>query len=270
MRNKLTRVLQFVLATAGAFAFGTAIDAVNTARLKADNSQSAFTARTLTIYSNPDGSEVMRESGVEAYKSDGSWAINLQRHVQIPGRPAESHEIRKILDLPARRNVRIVPFAESMSTVALSDEEAQHLNTRHARHDCLSTAEHQSIELSPSPETILGYKAVKKIETPPTPIDGRLTRFEDWVAPELNCYLLRSANIDVTDPTAPVMRTQLEVVEIIPGEPDGDMFDIPAGLTERSPEDIEREIARRKGEPFELSHVAEVQTREYHQRRPPP
>ena len=33
------RVVQFVLATAGAFALGTAIDAVNTARLKAATSQ---------------------------------------------------------------------------------------------------------------------------------------------------------------------------------------------------------------------------------------
>ena len=261
MRRRLIRVIQFVLATAGAFALGTAIDALNTARLKADNSRSAFTARTLTIYSNPDGSEVMRESGVEAYKSDGSWAINLQRHLQIPGRPAESHEIRKILDLPARRRVTIFPFAESKSTMALSDEGARHLNTRH---DCLSTSttEHQSIEL------ILGYRVVKKIDT--TPIDGRLSRYEEWVAPELNCYLLRAADIDVTDPTAPVMRTQLEVVEIIPGEPDGSMFETPAGLTERSPEDIDREIARRRGEPFELSHGVEVQTREYHQQRPPP
>ena len=268
MRNKLTRILQFVLATAGAFALGTAIDALNTARLKADNSQSAFTARKLTIYSNPDGSEVMRESEVEAYKSDGSWASNIQRHVQIPGRPAESHEIRKIIDLPARRKVTIFPFAESMSTVALSDEGARHLNTRH---DCLSTretTEHQSIELSPTPGTILGYRVVKKIET--TPIDGGLSRYEEWVAPELNCYLLRAADIDVTDPTAPVMRTQLEVVEIIPGEPDSNMFETPVGFTERSPEDIDREIARRRGEPFELSHGVEVQTREYHQRRPSP
>ena len=263
MRNRLTRVFQFVLATAGAFALGTAIDALNTARLKADNSRSAFTARKLTIYSNPDGSEVMRESGVEAYKSDGSLAINLQRHVQIPGRPAESHEIRTIIDLPARRKVTIFPFAESMSTVALSDEGARHLNTRH---DCLSTRENQSIDSSPTPGTILGYRVVKKIDT--TPIDEGLSRYEEWVSPALNCYLLRAADIDVTDPTAPVIRTQVEVVEIIPGEPDGSMFEIPADFTERSPEDIEREVARRKGEPFELSHGAEVRTREYHQRRP--
>lgn len=265
MRNRLTRVFQFVLATAGAFALGTAIDALNTARLNADNSQSAFTARKLTIYSNPDGSEVMRESGVEAYKSDGSLAINIQRHVQIPGRPAESHEIRKIIDLPARRKITIFPFAESMSTVALSDEGARHLNTRH---DCLSTTEDQSIELSPTPGTILGYRVVKKIDT--TPIDGGVSRYEEWVSPELNCYLLRSVDTDLTDPTAPVIRTQVEVVEIVPGDPDGDLFDIPASFTERSPEDVEREIARREGEPFELSHGAEVQTREYHQRRPSP
>ena len=159
----------------------------------------------------------------------------------------------------------IDPFAESMSTWALSDEEVQHFRTKH---NCLSTREHQSIELSPSPGTILGYRVVKKITTPPTPIDGRYMRFEGWVATELDCYQLRSTILDVTDPTAPVTRTQFEVVEIIPGEPDGDLFDIPAGYTERSPEDIEREVARRKGEPFELSHGVEVQTREYHQRRP--
>ena len=243
-RSKLTRGLKFVLAAAGAFALGVAIDAVNTARLKSDHSRTAFTARTLTIYNNPDGSEVMRESGVQAYRSDGSQAIELQRHVQIPGRPAESHEIRTILDLPARRNVTIFPFAESMSTRALSDEQARHFSTRH---DCLSTTEHQSIELSPSPGTILGYRVVKKIET--TPIDGGLSRYEEWVAPELNCFTLRSIDRDVTDPTAPVIRTQLEVVEIIPGEPDGGMFETPSGFTERSPEDIEWETARRKGEP---------------------
>ena len=159
------------------------------------------------------------------------------------------------------------PFTESMSTWALSDEEVRHFRTKH---DCLGTTEHQSIELSPSPGTILGYRVVKKITTPPTPIDGRFMRFEGWVATGLDCYQLRSTILDVTDPTAPVTRTQFEVVEIIPGEPDGDLFDIPAGYTERSPEDIEREIARRKGEPFELSHGVEVQTREYRQRRPSP
>ena len=259
MRNKLPRVLKFVLATAGAFALGVAIDAVNTARRKADNSQAAFTARTLTIYSNPDGSEVMRESGVEAYKSDGSLATKLQRHVQIPGRPAESHKIRTIMDLSARQRVMVDPFTESKFTMALSDEEVRHLRTKH---DCPSARENQSIELNPPQETILGYRVVKKIDTSPTPINGRVHRFEEWVVPELNCFTLRSIDRDVTDPNAPVIRSQLEAVEIIPGEPDGGMFETPAGFTERSPEDIEREIARRKGEPFELSHGTEVLTRE--------
>ena len=245
-RNKLPRGIKFVLATAGAFALGAAISTVSTACLKTDNGRVAFTARKLTIYNNPDGSEVARESEVEADRIDGSWASNLQRHVQIPGRPAESHEVRKILDLPARRRVTIDPFTESKSTMALPDEWARHFSTRH---DCLSTTEHQSIELNPSPGAILGYRVVKKIET--TPIDGELMRFEVWVAPELNCYQLRAADIDVTAPNAPVIRTQVEVLEIMPGEPDGDLFDIPAGLTERSPEDVEREFARRKGEPFE-------------------
>ena len=159
----------------------------------------------------------------------------------------------------------IVPYAESKSTMALSDEEVRHFSTRH---DCLSTTERQSIELSPVPGTILGYRVVKKIET--TPINGKLMQFELWVAPELNCYQLRSTVLDVTDPNAPVIRTQREVVEIIPGEPVDSIFEIPSGFTERSPEDVEREIARREGEPFELSHGAEVQTREYHQRRPSP
>ena len=259
------RIVQFVLVTAGAFALGTAIDAVNTARLKAATSRTAFTARTLTIYSNPDGSEVARDSGIEAYKSDGSQAIELQRHLQIPGRPAESSEMRTILDLPARRKVISVPFVESKSTMALPDELAQHFSRRH---DCLSTTERQSIDLSPTPGTILGYKVVKKTET--MPIDGMFMRFEVWVASELDCYQLRSTILDVTDPNAPVTRTQVEVVEIIPGEPDGSMFEIPSGFTERSPEDVEREVARRRGEPFELSHGVEVQTREYHQRRPSP
>ena len=215
MRNKLPRVLKFVLATAGAFALGVAIDAVNTARRKADNSQAAFTARTLTIYPNPDGSEVMRESGVEVYKSDGSWATKLQRHVQIPGRPAESHKIRTIMDLSARQRVMVDPFTESKFTMALSDEEVRHLRTKH---DCYSTRENQSIDLNPPEETILGYRVVKKIET--TPIDGEFMRFEVWVAPELNCYQLRSTILDVTDPNAPVILTQVEAVEIIPGEPD--------------------------------------------------
>ena len=161
----------------------------------------------------------------------------------------------------------IDPFTESMSTWALSDEEVRHFRTKH---DCLGKTEHQSIELSPQVGTILGYRVVKKITTPPTPIDGRFMRFEGWVATALDCYQLRSTILDVTAPTAPVTRTQFEVVEIIPGEPDGDLFDIPAGYTERSPEDIEREVARRKGEPFELSHGVEVQTREYHQRRSSP
>ena len=199
----------------------------------------------------------MRESGVEAYKSDGSWATKLQRHVQIPGRPAESHKIRTIMDLSARQRVMVDPFTESKFTMALSDEEVRHLRTKH---DCYSTRENQSIDLNPPEETILGYRVVKKIET--TPIDGEFMRFEVWVAPELNCYQLRSTILDVTDPNAPVILTQVEAVEIIPGEPDGSMFETPSGFTERSPEDIEREIARRKGEPFELSHGTEVQTRE--------
>ena len=149
--------------------------------------------------------------------------------------------------------------------MALSDEEVRHFSTKH---DCLSTTEHQSIDSSPTPGTILGYRVVKKIDT--TPIDGRLSRYEEWVAPELNCHLLRLADIDVTDPNAPVIRTQVEVVEIIPGEPDGSMFETPSGFTERSPEDIEREVARRKGKPFEMSHGVEVLTREYHQRPPSP
>ena len=259
------RIVQFVLVTAGAFVLGTAIDAVNNARLKAAISRTAFTARTLTIYSNPDGSRVGRESGVEAHRSDGSQAIELQRHVYIPGRPAESHENRTIFDLPARRRVMIDPFTESMSTMALSDELVQHFSTRH---DCLSTTEHQSIEMSPQVGTILGYRVVKKITTPPTPIDGRVMRFEGWVATELDCYQLRSTILDVTDLNAPVTRTQFEVVEIIPGEPDSSIFEIPSGFTERSPEDVEREFARRKGEPFEPGHGAEVQTRESRQQRP--
>jgi hypothetical protein len=85
-------------------------------------------------------------------------------------------------------------------------------------------------------ERILGYDVVKLTEEGRAPNNGKEFT-EAWVAPELNCYVLRrSASLSDGPDTE--------------GEPPPAMFDVPAEYVERSPSQLSAEWAARFGQPF--------------------
>jgi len=222
-----------------------------------------FTARVLQVFHNPDGAAGVRENVVIAYRSDGSQAVGRVRTMEgVAGRSPESAEFRRVRDVQAKMDHTIFPIAESVSSLPMSAGELARLTAR--PQDC--AVEGWEIDEEPAPSTVLGHRVIKRTLTvPPSGGAAAGTIHEEWVAPELNCFPLRK--ITRTPGPDGIVRTRYDALEIQIGEPDEELFRVPESYTERSPREIQQEIARRRGEEFETNPAVESRTEQYYQRR---
>ena len=92
-------------------------------------------------------------------------------------------------------------------------------------------------------ETILGEKVIKVTR------ENKQTRWDHWLAPGLDYIELR-AELVVKDSDGTIAaRTVREAVEILRGEPDPSLFEIPDSFVERSPSEVFAEIEKLRGRP---------------------
>ena len=192
IRTRLKQAAKVAMATGAALCVGLISSHLFGESTHGGNSQTPFTATLLSVWHNPDGSEIMRDTVVHGLKSDGSRAISTVRHAQsIRGAPPESFEKREIWDVGARMRYELFPMAESVSSYPLSDQRLRGL--RAAPSDCSRRDGDWKFDATPQPPTILGYRVVKRSTGSPAPsAEEDPVIFEEWVAPELGCLALRS------------------------------------------------------------------------------
>jgi len=189
-----------------------------------------------------------------ARKSDGSWV----EAATIESPQGDAGELISFVDVPSARHVDLEPFTKLSMTFYLTPSELQHEVDRDEscpRAVSAAPAEH---------ERILGYDVVKLTEEGRAPNNGKEVT-EAWVAPELNCYVLRKSASLSDGP-----HNEIEVTDVTEGEPPPTMFDVPAEYVERSPSQLSAEWAARFGQPFlgRESTVKRLDERYYaHQRR---
>jgi hypothetical protein len=89
---------------------------------------------------------------------------------------------------------------------------------------------------------ILGYEVVHVKDVSQSRLGKWIT--DEWQAPALNCFVLRSTVILQKNETGAGSPNEKEVTLLIEGPPAESMFAIPADYTERSPAQIDEEYGR--------------------------
>jgi hypothetical protein len=131
--------------------------------------------------------------------------------------------MRIIKNLQSQQTINVVPFLKAKTTYSISPKEAAKI------------APVTSCSGSPA-GVMLGHDVVKAMETRPGPQGSGVDRIEfiKWSAPDLDCVPLRMETTVFRNgqPSEHVAQTYISVVE---GEPDKELFDVPADYQEEAP-----------------------------------
>ncbi len=138
------------------------------------------------------------------------------------------------------------PFAKSATALYLSQAEVTSL--RAAQDACSDSDIRAAVTSSLSVRGhVLGYEVIR-VNLHPRPD----WQFSSWVAPALNCLEMRRS-----DSWTDGAHNEFAVTQFDPHEPPDALFDVPAGLTERSPAEAESEYAAKyPGKAYLGSRVA--------------
>jgi hypothetical protein len=179
----------------------------------------------------PNGTATVTRKVVFAIRSDGSRAeLFVETNGVRDGK-------RKIALVGKRQQLMIDPATESITTYPLNDGALAH------------TIRKRSCVPQPGAESssMLGHSVYR--ETREEDFKQSLLRWDEWLAPDLNCMALRSKNEGVMAAGGQVIGRQIvEVTSVKVGEPAEELFAVPPGLTERSPSEVFRESDRRRRE----------------------
>jgi hypothetical protein len=223
MTMKSKTAIMVMFATPAAWIVGMAVSR-STPLVQATTRPVAFTAEYLVTTHNSANIEIQHAVALFAQRADGS-SVLFQKTAGL-NQPAGT---RRILDTSRNRVVSVDPNTKSVSTYRFSDREMEH-----ARNPPLSCDEHNG-SLSRNPDAqpkIQGLDVVR--------LSGKMTATENslarWVAPGLNCFVLREEMTLVTEQAAHRRTT----TSIVLGEPDPALFVIPVDYTERTPSEVLR------------------------------
>ncbi len=199
--------------------------------------QKAFTAtRHLKIF---DKNGVERGAGtvVDNFRGDGSKAKWSRGQVAGPSRQPERVQFRTVDDRAADVYAAVLPEHHLISSHRLpqEDEPGAFMWSVAAPRRCSILL--SALEAEPETErnNILGYEVLKHS------YGWSGASFEVWVAPELDCYELRSTlwRVDARTDVKYVGAVN-DVVTVTEGEPDGDGFSLPHDYTETRPSELAR------------------------------
>ena len=207
--------------------------------------QKAFTAtRHFRVF---DRSGVERGSGtlVQAFRADGSVAKSSSGNISLPGRQPEPVQIRTIDDRVADVYALVLPEQQMISShrIPRQDEPGRFYWDAGPPEHCSILL--SALESDPEAErnNILGYDVLRHDY-------GGWSNvfFEVWIAPELDCYELRSTawRVDPETGERHVAATN-DVVTVDEGEPDGGNFALPANYTESQPSEFGKVAKRMVG-----------------------
>jgi hypothetical protein len=177
-----------------------------------------LTAQELS-YAADSAVQPHRTTYVVARRSDGSNSISFS--VESP--KGEKGFVTEIFDHSSLKYKSIEPFTHSVTTDNhTAAEMASELTDKHG----CSPEELAIVTASTSSATMLGYTVFPIAES-----NGDMK----WVAPALGCYPLKQ-----TEEMSPRgSRNEITVTSVEEGEPDPDLFAVPANYVERSPSEVD-------------------------------
>ncbi len=210
---------------------------VITVRLRAQQtppSKKPFTAIVLKKLFDKNRNQFGTEMTLTAIRGDGSQ-VDIMQLLQnkVIG-------TKVIIDVASKQRISVDPITESRTTYHYSDKWFLRFATPPPCSEG-PDAEHS---------TVLGRQVFKITQnmdpSKSSTTDEDSTVVEQWVAPELDCFPLRSTISQVIDGVL-IPQQVREVISLIPGEPDPSLFQIPANYVERSPMEVSAEFERRTG-----------------------
>ena len=166
-----------------------------------------FTALVETRIYDSRGVEVGLETTWYAVKSDGSFA----RRIRFERAGKEPVEHLEVTDTDRGQHVSSYPSTKLRATQPLDSEDIERLRAK-PEAGCDANAGQVG--------SVLGYRVLKHA------VGG----FEDYRAPELDCFSLR-ATLVMRDATGMKWRRERrEVLSIVPGEPGAQLFSFRPGV----------------------------------------
>ncbi len=199
--------------------------------------QKAFTAtRHLKIF---DISGVERGAGtvVDDFRGDGSKAKWSRGQVAGPSRQPERVQFRTVDDRVADVYAAVLPGHRLISSHRLpqEDEPGAYLWSVTAPKRCSILLSALEADKETARDNILGYEVLKHN------YGWAGTSLEAWVAPELDCYELRSTVWRVDAETGvKYVGAVNDVVTVTEGEPEGNGFALPEDYRETRPSELAR------------------------------
>ncbi len=185
-----------------------------------------FTASVLVIRQGGDGVEQFRETQTFARRRDGS---TVEVRETVNGQPFGN---KVIIDWAAKKRVVVDPATESKTSYDLAQPVYQ--NSKPA----------PNCGASPLSGRVLGLDVARVAGSHSVGGLDRLIARDEWQAPALNCYPLRSVETNrAAEGSGETVTT--EVVSIALGDPKPDLFAIPDAFVERSPSQVFAEASRR-------------------------
>jgi hypothetical protein len=232
-------VIQILVGMLLAFGIGLTLRVFSPALAQSLQSGPSFTALKVVKYYGESGAEEMRDTRVEVFRSDGSYAVSQKRDINAgEGRSADTVEMLQVLD--RQSDVFFTAFPE-VSMISSVPGKTAASPVRPGNPSCGDTTEAASVDPSPNPATILGYRVVKR--TREISIDDSYVRVESWLAPELGCYALRESG---TRADGRVKRSE-EVISVTPGVADEAAFAMPKDFKEVPPSEAFRALEALRG-----------------------
>jgi hypothetical protein len=170
---------------------------------------------------------------IEGARSDGSLALAA---LQPRDHDHPAFYERAVTDISQGRHVLVDPFTESTTTYP-SKKLVEKIRRKPA----------DSCPGKPG-EKILGYESLAELATltRTTAIGKTATTITTWRAPELDCAMLRQETRTVK-PDGHVLFQVISATMVTPGEPPAWLFEVARGYTERSPNGVSAETAKRMG-----------------------
>lgn len=174
---------------------------------------------------------------VRGVRADGSQAVSMTRIATVNNRLLAVDK-REVIDTVNARDTNIDVTTKSLSTVPLDQQELSHLKARRTG-TCAAAKDGVTIE----PAAPLFGLSIVKVTTRWKDPEGAPVIAESWLAPDLNCASLREviSKQESSGKATPMKIT--EVASLVRGEPDANLFAIPAGYTERTPGQVSKTLA---------------------------
>lgn len=195
-------------------------------RVYAQTGRSGFTATILTKQYDAQGNSYATFSTTFAKRPSGS--TSTIREGFRNGQSSKHTSIRLVEEF---KEVNAYNDSRSKSTIRLSPERVTLLV---AHPDAQCTSAPGTFDPASNPQTLQGFAVVKKLSKEGGP-DNKTAVTESWLAPELDCLVMKKTR-ELTDAHGTVIHREVaEVVQVEVGEPDPRLFALPDDFIERSP-----------------------------------